>query len=193
MWCAIVQLAMQLTARLQMIALHNHPACRWEPKRLRLRLFSDRRPHHPPRPAHPTAAISPHHLQRLAGHRADPTKIGLTNNTRHHGLKKECPKGNWNPAEPNDRASHPSTNYEPRPKTPIRIRSNGRPPTPKIDARRRANCPDRLGKNSRPGSIAIRRPRDMTSRYRWSWIRRRWKVQAHWKQLRAWRSPSPAP
>jgi hypothetical protein len=39
-WCAIVQLAMELTAWLQMIALHNHPARRWEPKRLRLRLFS---------------------------------------------------------------------------------------------------------------------------------------------------------
>jgi Transposase DDE domain group 1 len=39
-WCAIVQLAMELTAWLQMLALHNHPARRWEPKRLRLRLFS---------------------------------------------------------------------------------------------------------------------------------------------------------
>src|SRR5258705_3323707 len=39
-WCAIVQLAMELTAWLQMLALHDHPARRWEPKRLRLRLFS---------------------------------------------------------------------------------------------------------------------------------------------------------
>lgn len=39
-WCAIVQLAMELTAWYQMIALHDHPARRWEPKRLRLRLFS---------------------------------------------------------------------------------------------------------------------------------------------------------
>ncbi len=39
-WCAIVQLALELTAWLQMIALHDHHARRWEPKRLRLRLFS---------------------------------------------------------------------------------------------------------------------------------------------------------
>lgn len=39
-WCAIVQLAMELTAWLQMLALHDTDARRWEPKRLRLRLFS---------------------------------------------------------------------------------------------------------------------------------------------------------
>jgi hypothetical protein len=39
-WCAIVQLAMELTAWLQMLALPEHPARRWEPKRLRLRLLS---------------------------------------------------------------------------------------------------------------------------------------------------------
>jgi hypothetical protein len=39
-WCAIVQLAMELTAWLQMLTLTEHPARRWEPKRLRLRLFS---------------------------------------------------------------------------------------------------------------------------------------------------------
>lgn len=39
-WCAIVQLAMDLTAWMQMLALADHPARRWEPKRLRLHLFS---------------------------------------------------------------------------------------------------------------------------------------------------------
>jgi hypothetical protein len=39
-WCALVQLACELTAWLQMLALHDHHARRWEPKRLRLRLFS---------------------------------------------------------------------------------------------------------------------------------------------------------
>lgn len=39
-WIAIVQLAMDLTAWMQMIALHHHQARRWEPKTLRLRLFS---------------------------------------------------------------------------------------------------------------------------------------------------------
>jgi hypothetical protein len=39
-WIEIVCLACELTAWLQMLALHDHPARRWEPKRLRLRLFS---------------------------------------------------------------------------------------------------------------------------------------------------------
>jgi Transposase DDE domain group 1 len=39
-WCAIVQLAMDLTVWLQLLAFDAHDARRWEPKRLRLRLFS---------------------------------------------------------------------------------------------------------------------------------------------------------
>ncbi|PZS19812.1 MAG: IS1380 family transposase [Pseudonocardiales bacterium] len=39
-WCAIVALAVELTAWMQMLALAGHDARRWEPKRLRLRLFS---------------------------------------------------------------------------------------------------------------------------------------------------------
>jgi len=39
-WLAIVALAMDLTAWMQMLALTDHDARRWEPKRLRLRLFS---------------------------------------------------------------------------------------------------------------------------------------------------------
>jgi hypothetical protein len=39
-WCAIVALASDLTAWLQTLALVGHPARRWEPKRLRLRLIS---------------------------------------------------------------------------------------------------------------------------------------------------------
>jgi len=39
-WCAIVALAAELTAWMQMLALHSHPARRWEPKSLRLRLYS---------------------------------------------------------------------------------------------------------------------------------------------------------
>jgi hypothetical protein len=39
-WCAIVALAVELTAWAQLLALHDHPARRWEPKRLRLRIFS---------------------------------------------------------------------------------------------------------------------------------------------------------
>jgi hypothetical protein len=39
-WCAIVTLACELAAWMQTLALAEHEARRWEPKRLRLRLFS---------------------------------------------------------------------------------------------------------------------------------------------------------
>jgi hypothetical protein len=39
-WCAIVALSCEITAWMQMLALAGHQARRWEPKRLRLRLFS---------------------------------------------------------------------------------------------------------------------------------------------------------
>jgi hypothetical protein len=39
-WCALVTLALELTAWMQTLALHGHDARRWEPKRLRLRLFT---------------------------------------------------------------------------------------------------------------------------------------------------------
>jgi len=39
-WCAIVALALDLTAWTQTLALAGHDARRWEPKRLRLRLFT---------------------------------------------------------------------------------------------------------------------------------------------------------
>ena len=39
-WCAIIALACELTAWMQTLALPGHPARRWEPKRLRTRLFT---------------------------------------------------------------------------------------------------------------------------------------------------------
>jgi hypothetical protein len=39
-WCALVGLAGELTAWMQLLALTEHEARRWEPKRLRLRLFT---------------------------------------------------------------------------------------------------------------------------------------------------------
>ncbi|WP_433207100.1 transposase [Nocardia sp. CA-107356] len=39
-WVTIVALALDLTAGLQTISLHGYPAQRWEPKTLRLQLFS---------------------------------------------------------------------------------------------------------------------------------------------------------
>jgi hypothetical protein len=40
LWCELVALACELTAWMQMLALHDHPARRWEPKKLRLRVYS---------------------------------------------------------------------------------------------------------------------------------------------------------
>lgn len=39
-WCAIIALACEITAWMQTLALTSHDARRWEPKRLRLRLFT---------------------------------------------------------------------------------------------------------------------------------------------------------
>jgi hypothetical protein len=39
-WCAVVALAVELTAWAQLLAFADHPARRWEPKRLRLRIFT---------------------------------------------------------------------------------------------------------------------------------------------------------
>jgi hypothetical protein len=39
-WQAIVALACEITAWTQLLAFTEHPARRWEPKRLRLRVFS---------------------------------------------------------------------------------------------------------------------------------------------------------
>ena len=39
-WCALVGLAAELTTWMQLLALTQHEARRWEPKKLRLRLFS---------------------------------------------------------------------------------------------------------------------------------------------------------
>ncbi|SFQ47859.1 Transposase DDE domain-containing protein [Actinomadura madurae] len=40
LWLELVALASEVTAWAQMLALHDRPARRWEPKRLRLRMFS---------------------------------------------------------------------------------------------------------------------------------------------------------
>ena len=39
-WCVIVTLAGEITAWMQLLALSGHQARRWEPKRLRHRLFT---------------------------------------------------------------------------------------------------------------------------------------------------------
>ncbi|NTW42460.1 MAG: IS1380 family transposase [Cellulomonadaceae bacterium] len=39
-WCAVVALATEITAWMQLLALHGHDARRWEPKKLRFALFT---------------------------------------------------------------------------------------------------------------------------------------------------------
>ncbi|HUR08562.1 MAG TPA: IS1380 family transposase [Nonomuraea sp.] len=77
-WVAIVALALELTAWTQMLALTDHPARRWEPKRLRLRLFS-------------TAGRIAHHARqvhlRLATH-APWADLILTAHQRLQGLPR---------------------------------------------------------------------------------------------------------
>jgi hypothetical protein len=54
-WCAVVQLACELIAWTQMLGFADHTARRWEPKKLRLRLFA-------------TAAAIASHARRLVAH-----------------------------------------------------------------------------------------------------------------------------
>jgi hypothetical protein len=56
-WCAVVQLACELLAWTQMLGYPAHPARRWEPKRLRLRLFA-------------TAAALATHARQIVAHLA---------------------------------------------------------------------------------------------------------------------------
>jgi Transposase DDE domain group 1 len=91
---------MDLTAWLQLLALHDHDARRWEPKRLRLRLFSIagriarharrtrlRLAAHAPWPDLLTAALA--RLQpRLTSTNPAPT-TGKDNHTRARGTRQE--------------------------------------------------------------------------------------------------------
>ncbi|WP_158852458.1 IS1380 family transposase [Saccharothrix deserti] len=77
-WVAIVALAVELTAWTQMLALPDHDARRWEPKRLRLRLFSV------------AGRIARHARQvhlRLAAH-APWAELIMTGHQRLHGLSQ---------------------------------------------------------------------------------------------------------
>ncbi|QNK81564.1 IS1380 family transposase [Nakamurella sp. PAMC28650] len=77
-WVAVVQLATELTAWLQMLALTGTGARRWEPKRLRLQLFSV---------AATIARRSRRVWLRLSGH-APHQHLFATGLTRLHALKQ---------------------------------------------------------------------------------------------------------
>jgi hypothetical protein len=67
-WCEIVCLACELTVWMQMLTLADHPARRWEPKRLRLRLFA----------RSPNCAGRADHGDRVGGRFASDVRVVLT-------------------------------------------------------------------------------------------------------------------
>ena len=70
-WQAVIALACDITAWTQMLALAEHPARRWEPKRPRLDLLPARRPR-PSRPRRPAAPARLRTLDEPRDHRRDP-------------------------------------------------------------------------------------------------------------------------
>jgi hypothetical protein len=135
-WCEIVALACELLAWTQMLALAG-PARRWEPKRLRLRLFSTagrlvrggrlrlRLAERWPWAADITAATA--RLQALPSGRpaGTPQRPG-----------KEKPRGPWNPAHP---ARQPGSQPSPPPEKPTsRTHQASTSAIRKIEANQRA-------------------------------------------------------
>jgi len=125
-WLAIVALAMELTAWLQMLALTDHDARRWEPKRLRLRLFSVAAPHRPPCQTNSSTALDrrplghPHRDRPRPPRR--PTQPMLT--STNQPPRTERPPGQWNPADHptdpggTDHARHQKGHAKPAPVNP---------------------------------------------------------------------------
>ena len=83
LWCALVALACELTAWMQMLALTGSRARRWEPKRLRTRLFTvpatlarhGRRRQLHLADHHPWAATVADAIGRLRDHLAAPAAV----------------------------------------------------------------------------------------------------------------------
>ena len=104
-WCEIVALGCELLAWMQMLAFTG-PARRWEPKRLRLRIFTcagrivrgGRRLRPPPAapPRRDLALGSRHHSRARAPAR---TRTQLTS-WNSPATRKENTQGPWNPAHP---------------------------------------------------------------------------------------------
>jgi Transposase DDE domain group 1 len=114
-WCAIVALAIELTAWMQMLALPGHDARRWEPKRPRLRLLSiagclavhqRQRTLHPvrTRTLQPTACQDDQHPARFARARVDQRRI-------HPDETQHLP-GPWNRRPERSRADRPHPRYK---------------------------------------------------------------------------------
>ena len=98
-WCEIVALACELLAWTQMLALTG-TARRWEPKRLRLRLFAVAGP---PRPRRPPPAAAPRRTLALGrrDHRRDHPPAGppvrLTSRNRPYDQERRTPGARGTP------------------------------------------------------------------------------------------------
>ncbi len=105
-WCGIVTLACELLAWTQMLGVAAHPARRWEPKRLRLRLFA-------------VAGRIALHAHRLV--------IDLAADHRFSDLVLTAPAAITGPGRCRAPADRPTTPHRPRTPTPARGTRRHRP------------------------------------------------------------------
>lgn len=108
-WLELVALACDLTAWAQMLAFTaDQSARRWEPKRLRLRVFSVAA-RQSRRPTAPSTAGAPMAMGRTGRHRhhpaTGPARTTLTTTPRPYDRGKEHPVL-WNPARPTRQSGH---------------------------------------------------------------------------------------
>ena len=156
-WCAIVALACEVTAWAQMLALSGHQARRWEPKRLRLRLFSIHRPARALRAANRAAPTPPRPLGRAPPAGDGPAPPHPSQSTRLTpaalSLRASPPLGpveaDAHPSAPSVEPSHPHGRIHPRtghtsPGQPFSAEAR------KIEARRRRQSGPNLVQSIRP-------------------------------------------
>ena len=137
-WCELIALAMELTAWAQMLALDDHPARCWEPKRLRLRVFSAPRA---PGQRRPTATPALRNTlamggsDRLRDHPPADAARALTAIQPPRPPRKDTHPGPWNPAHP---TRQPGPTADPSLKNDGRLSRYATQPTSrKIQARER--------------------------------------------------------
>jgi hypothetical protein len=149
---ALVSLGCELTVWMQMLAYPDHPARRWEPKRLRLRLFSAPGQHRRPRPPEPAAPTPPASLDSADTPRPEaarrPARTHLTRRPPHH--PRTPGTAGWNRRTRRHRAtpgelSHPDVKISPpnQPAPPNKITRQDHERSRL--GRQNACCPGRIG------------------------------------------------
>ena len=127
-WCELVAMACELTAWMAMLALDG-PARAWEPKRLRLRLFTAAghisRRRRPPPAAAPRRDLALDHPDHHRDHPPASLRPRLTSPNRPSHPERK-PAGPWNPAHPARQPGH----------CPWPARTNSDQPTPQMTTSR---------------------------------------------------------